>query len=244
MPTADSQPWGIAAGPDGALWFTEQAGNLLGRITTKGALVEYPIATVNSQPTGIITGPDHNLWWTEAPGGKLGQLNATIVVTPAAAKTLVLTGTSSSVAGAPYTITVTARDPYGNVATGYRGTIHFTSTDTAATLPPDYMFTAADGGMHEFVNGVTFNTVGTQTLKATDTQTSTITGKKTVSVTAPAPLMPSFAGTLDGLVAWSAWETAVEPGLSADELFALVGQDAHGSLFPLEMSALPRIWPL
>jgi virginiamycin B lyase len=28
-----SQPWGITAGPDGNLWFTEQVGNKIGRIT-------------------------------------------------------------------------------------------------------------------------------------------------------------------------------------------------------------------
>lgn len=32
LPTADSLPRGITAGPDGALWFTESAGSI-GRIT-------------------------------------------------------------------------------------------------------------------------------------------------------------------------------------------------------------------
>jgi streptogramin lyase len=33
IPTAGSQPAGIAAGPDGNLWFAEQLGNKIGRIT-------------------------------------------------------------------------------------------------------------------------------------------------------------------------------------------------------------------
>ena len=36
---------GIAAGPDGALWFTESNGNKIGRITTAGVVTEYPIPT-------------------------------------------------------------------------------------------------------------------------------------------------------------------------------------------------------
>jgi hypothetical protein len=34
VPTAGSTPFGIASGPDGALWFTEQSANKIGRITT------------------------------------------------------------------------------------------------------------------------------------------------------------------------------------------------------------------
>jgi hypothetical protein len=32
VPSATSSPWGITAGPDGALWFTETGGNRIGRI--------------------------------------------------------------------------------------------------------------------------------------------------------------------------------------------------------------------
>src|SRR5258705_107180 len=34
---------GITAGPDGALWFTESAGNAMGRITTAGVVTKYPL---------------------------------------------------------------------------------------------------------------------------------------------------------------------------------------------------------
>ncbi len=63
------------------------------------------------------------------------------------------------------TVTVTALDPAGNVATGYRGTVHFSSTSTGA-LPPDYTFTAGDNGTHTF--NVTLTTTGTQSLTVTD----------------------------------------------------------------------------
>lgn len=34
IPTLASTPTGITAGPDGNLWFTESAGNKIGKITT------------------------------------------------------------------------------------------------------------------------------------------------------------------------------------------------------------------
>src|SRR5687767_7975121 len=54
VPTPNSQPAGITVGPDGALWFTEENGHKIGRITTDGAITEYPIPTVPSAP-GEIT---------------------------------------------------------------------------------------------------------------------------------------------------------------------------------------------
>ncbi|HVX21135.1 MAG TPA: fibronectin type III domain-containing protein, partial [Acidimicrobiales bacterium] len=78
--------------------------------------------------------------------------------------------------------TVTATDAYGNTATGYIGTVHFTSTDPQAALPGDVTFTAGDHGA--VTEPVTFKTAGTQTVTATDTTTGSITGTSgTVAVT-------------------------------------------------------------
>src|SRR6059036_907923 len=41
VPTARSSPTGITAGPDGALWFTEEGANAIGRITTAGTITEF-----------------------------------------------------------------------------------------------------------------------------------------------------------------------------------------------------------
>jgi hypothetical protein len=83
-------------------------------------------------------------------------------------------------AGAAHSVTVTALDAYGNVATGYRGTVHFTSSDTKAGLPADYTFTGADAGVHVFPKTVspalTLKTAGSQWVRATDKVTATITG--------------------------------------------------------------------
>ena len=59
-------------------------------------------------------------------------------------------------------------------ATGYLGTVHFTSTDAMATLPANYLFTVANAGVHTF--SVTLKSAGTQAVRARDTVTSTING--------------------------------------------------------------------
>jgi subtilisin family serine protease len=104
-----------------------------------------------------------------------------IVVQSSAAKTLTIGGLPSSVTpGTPYNITVTAYDAYGNVATGYTGTVSFSSSDAKALLPSSYSFVASNAGTHTF--SVTFETTGRQSVTATDTTTSTITGSASTTV--------------------------------------------------------------
>ena len=64
---------GIAPGPDGNLWFTDFATNSIGRITTSGTAMEFPVPTPNAAPKGIAPGPDGNLWYTELAGDNVGQ---------------------------------------------------------------------------------------------------------------------------------------------------------------------------
>ena len=71
-------------------------------------------------------------------------------------------GSLAATAGAAHSATITARDAFGNVITGFVGTVHFTSTDTQAVLPADYTFTAADAGVHVFAT--TFKTAGSQSI--------------------------------------------------------------------------------
>jgi hypothetical protein len=110
--------------------------------------------------------------------GASGSAPFTWTVTPAAAVTLVVAGPASVTAGQAASVTVTAVDQFGNTATGYTGTVDFTSSlFKGLTLPADYTFTAADGGIRTFT--VTFETSGSQELTATDTQNSGITGSIT-----------------------------------------------------------------
>jgi hypothetical protein len=76
LPTASSAPWGIPAGPDGALWFTEVNTGKIGRISTSGTITEFTIPTPNSAPLGIVAGPDGNLWFAESNTSKIGRVTA------------------------------------------------------------------------------------------------------------------------------------------------------------------------
>ncbi len=83
LPTANSVPRGIAAGPDGALWFAEAAGNQIGRIITDGTILEFLIPTANSAPVGITAGPDGALWFTESVyfANRIGQITTDGTIT-------------------------------------------------------------------------------------------------------------------------------------------------------------------
>ncbi len=127
-----------------------------------------------------------------------GVSTADITLNPGAATTLTVTGiTAGILAGAVSDVTVTANDTYGNIATGYTGTVNFTSTDPSPTLPGDFTFEASDNGTKTFAGGVTLTIVGEQMVTATDNLTGSITGNQTVTVN-PAALhhvvvSPSFA---------------------------------------------------
>ena len=86
--------------------------------------------------------------------------------------------------GTPFDVTVTALDANGLTAVSYQGTVTFGTTDTdpGVVWPADYTFTAADQGVHAFAGGCTLITPGQQTVTATDTADSTITGMATVTV--------------------------------------------------------------
>jgi virginiamycin B lyase len=75
LPRVNSYPFGITAGPDGNLWFTEgSATNKIGRITPSGAITQYGIHTEWSWPLDIASGPDGRLWFAESTGSQIGAL--------------------------------------------------------------------------------------------------------------------------------------------------------------------------
>ncbi len=117
---------------------------------------------------------------TDTGNSSITGTQSGIVVNPAAAKTLVVSGlTTPRTAGTTGSIRVTALDAYGNRVHSYLGTVHFTSSDAKAKLPANYKFTAADAGTHVFSGTVILKTAGTQSVTATDTVTKTIKGSQT-----------------------------------------------------------------
>ncbi|HET7063873.1 MAG TPA: hypothetical protein VFI49_06310, partial [Rudaea sp.] len=58
-----SWPTSIVAGPDGNLWFTEDLGSKVGRITPQGQITEFPLTGRYPTPMAIAVGSDRNLWF-------------------------------------------------------------------------------------------------------------------------------------------------------------------------------------
>ena len=89
IPTAVSNPFGIAPGPDGNLWFTESNGGKIGRITPAGAVTEFSLPTA---------GPDGALWFTEQTVKRVGRITTAGAVTEF---TLMVAGTPQYVTAGP-----------------------------------------------------------------------------------------------------------------------------------------------
>jgi len=103
---------------------------------------------------------------------------------------------SSSVAsvsaGTPFSVTVQALNSSGAIVSSYMGTVHFTSSESPAVLPKDSTLIA---GTQTF-SGVILEAVGNQTITATDTVDSSITGTSPqISVTGSQGLLSITSGT-------------------------------------------------
>jgi hypothetical protein len=100
-----------------------------------------------------------------------------IQITAASAANVRIVVPSTAKANQPFTATVTLRDQFANLASGYRGALHFTSSDlvaqTLGDLPPDYTFTSGDAGTHTF--SVKLATIGSQTITVRDTANGALT---------------------------------------------------------------------
>ncbi len=156
-------------------------------------------------------------------------------VSAAGGATLVLGGLpGSATAGDRLAITVTVRDAFGNLATSYTGSVHFTSSDTTGQLPADYAFVAADQGVHAF--GATFTKVATTTLSVAGTGVSGATGSLVVGHAAAARV------TLEGVPANVTVDTDVVVTVTVRDTFANPITDYAGTLhFVLTDGAAPTL---
>ena len=76
VPTPGSRPHDPLATRDGALWYTGQMNNVLGRLDPKtGRFKEYPLKTPHSGPHGLVEDKDGNIWYTGNTGALVGKLD-------------------------------------------------------------------------------------------------------------------------------------------------------------------------
>lgn len=153
---------------------------------------------------------------------------ANITVNPAAASSFAVTAPATATAGTAVNITVTAKDPFGNTATSYSGTVHFTSSDGSASLPANSTLTAGAGTF-----SVTFNTTGNQTVTATDTVSGGLTSTSSAVSVSPAPVAISSltktgsSPTNAASVSWTLTFASAVTGLTSSNL-SLTGAAAAG----------------
>ncbi len=80
LPNGITLPAGIAAGPDGNLWFTTRLPSAIGRITPFGTIRMFPLSP-SSLPYAITAGPDGNLWFTMPGSNSIGRITTSGMVT-------------------------------------------------------------------------------------------------------------------------------------------------------------------
>lgn len=151
----------------------------------------------------LRTAGEQTITVTDTVNGSIAGIG-TFTVDPAGASVLDVSMTASVASGTSTSATVTAFDPYDNVATSYAGAVHFTSSDGLATLPLNYLFTSGDQGVKTFTN-VTLRTGGVQSVTVTDMATASITGSANVTVVPAAPV--TFTATRSASqiqLSWSA----------------------------------------
>jgi hypothetical protein len=130
---------------------------------------------------------------------------------------------SGNKAGSTFGLTVTALDSANRPVAGYRGTVHFSSTDTQADLPADYTYTAGDNGQHTF-NAV-FKTAGVPMLTVSDRAKSAVKGVSAVGVSA---VTVAPAATVALAVTGFPSPTLA----SAPHMFTVAAVDAFGNRTP------------
>jgi subtilisin family serine protease len=120
------------------------------------------------------------------------------------------------IAGTQDQFSVTARDSLGNTVTSYTGTVHFSSSDGQAVLPPNHAFTGGDAGTHIFQ--ATLKTAGTKSITAVDTINSAITGTQGNIAVNPGPVSK---------LAVSGYPSSITTGNSGN--FTVTAQDTYSN---------------
>jgi hypothetical protein len=155
----------VAAGYSGTVHFTGTDGSAT---LPADATLTSGVGTfsVTLKTAGIQT-----ITATDTASASITGTSGGITVAAAAATHYTVIAPANAVAGAAFSFTVTAKDQFNNTATGYGGTVHFTSSDGSATLPANSALTNGVGAF-----SATLKTAGAQAITATDAVTVSING--------------------------------------------------------------------
>jgi virginiamycin B lyase len=167
LPAGNDGPTGIAVGADGALWFTAEGTNKIGRITTTGTITEFAVPTPNSAPVGIVAGPDGALWFTELVGNQLGRittdgaLSEYSVPTPGSHPQGITVGPDGAI-----WFTELASNKIGRISPGGI----FTEFPLASAAGPLFIITGPDGALWFTESAAAGNKIGRITTKGVITE--------------------------------------------------------------------------
>jgi hypothetical protein len=156
------------------------------QLTSSDPNAEYPaeVTLINGTATVNVRFLTVGTQTVTATDSVDGSITGTISsdATPPVAALFNVAGTASLVAGTNGTFTVTAIDTIGQIATGFTGTVYFSSSDVQAGLPAAYTFTAADAGVHVF--SVALRTAGLQSIRVQDAFGSLVGSQAGIDVAA------------------------------------------------------------
>jgi hypothetical protein len=121
----------------------------------------------------LVTAGSRTITAVDSVAPSITVTSNAIAVSAAAATHFAVSAPSTASSGTAFSFTVTALDPFNNTATGYAGSVHFTTTDAGSgvTLPSNSTLTAGTGTF-----SATLRTAGNQTITATDSVSAAVTG--------------------------------------------------------------------
>jgi len=158
------------------------------RVTSSDAQAVFsPASSTLTNGTGsfsatLKTAGMQTITATDTVNASISGVSSSIIVSAGAATSLSVSAPAAAAAGTSFNFTVTALDAWSNLATGYSGTVHFTSTDGQAVLPAN---STLPSGTATF--SATLKTAGPQTITATDTVNASISGvSSSIIVSGPA----------------------------------------------------------
>jgi streptogramin lyase len=198
-----SRPREIVTGPDGNVWFTEEAGGKIGKITPSGTITEYKLGGIFGKAEGITVGPDKNIWFanaTEYEASKIGKITTSGAITEYALS-------SEPSKRKPYGITA---GPDGNLwftvgpGGGPKAIGKITTSGTITEYPlswegPPYAITAGpDGNLWFGEGGVSEDRIAKITPSGTITEYSGVNGGTLGIITGPDKNLWSAYGDLIG----------------------------------------------
>lgn len=182
---------------------------IVGVATTTPTFAGFPLGVTSGtydQTLDMTQASSYNSWFFTANGGTTATAGAALFAGLAAGKAYFnihtasfgggeirgfpvlvppathfsVSAPASAIGANAFSVTVSALDASNAVDTAYVGTVHFSSSDSLVTLPAN---SALTNGVGTF--SVTLRTVGHQTVSATDTVTSSITGTSSTIAVAP-----------------------------------------------------------